>query len=79
MFADGYLLCAVIVFDMVNKYLTRPGEELKVPIPASSIAGALAGFSSTLCTYPLELLKTRFTVQVNSIIYSLKGGTGFIH
>ncbi|XP_004288810.1 PREDICTED: adenine nucleotide transporter BT1, chloroplastic/mitochondrial-like [Fragaria vesca subsp. vesca] len=53
----------LFVFDMVNKYLTRPGEELKVPIPASSIAGALAGFSSTLCTYPLELLKTRFTVQ----------------
>ncbi|KAL6221220.1 hypothetical protein ACLB2K_008972 [Fragaria x ananassa] len=53
----------LFVFDMVNKYLTRPGEELKVPIPASSIAGALAGFTSTLCTYPLELLKTRLTIQ----------------
>ncbi|KAM5547880.1 adenine nucleotide transporter BT1, chloroplastic/mitochondrial [Rosa sericea] len=53
----------LFVFDMVNKYLSRPGEELKIPIPASSIAGALAGFSSTLCTYPLELLKTRLTVQ----------------
>lgn len=76
---DTYFV-QLFVFDMVNKYLTRPGEELKVPIPASSIAGALAGFSSTLCTYPLELLKTRLTVQVNSIIHGLKEGrTSFIH
>lgn len=57
----------LFAYDMVNKYLTRPGEELQIPIPASSIAGAVAGFSSTLCTYPLELLKTRLTVQVNLI------------
>lgn len=59
----------LFAYDTVNKHLTRPGEELKIPIPASSIAGAVAGFSSTLCTYPLELLKTRLTVQV---IRSLK-------
>ncbi|XP_021817766.1 adenine nucleotide transporter BT1, chloroplastic/mitochondrial-like [Prunus avium] len=53
----------LFAYDTVNKHLTRPGEELKIPIPASSIAGAVAGFSSTLCTYPLELLKTRLTVQ----------------
>ncbi|KAB2618650.1 adenine nucleotide transporter BT1 [Pyrus ussuriensis x Pyrus communis] len=53
----------LFAYDTVKKHLTRPGEELKIPIPASSIAGAVAGFSSTLCTYPLELLKTRLTIQ----------------
>jgi hypothetical protein len=41
-----------------------PGEQPKLPIPASLIAGACAGVSSTLCTYPLELVKTRLTIQV---------------
>ncbi|XP_060959213.1 adenine nucleotide transporter BT1, chloroplastic/mitochondrial-like [Cannabis sativa] len=39
------------------------GEQAKHPIPPSLIAGACAGVSSTLCTYPLELLKTRLTIQ----------------
>lgn len=52
-------------YDTVNKQLSaKPGEQPKIPIPPSSIAGAVAGVSSTLCTYPLELLKTRLTVQV---------------
>ena len=42
----------------------KPGEQPKLPIPASLVAGACAGVSSTLCTYPLELLKTRLTVEV---------------
>ncbi|XP_057416989.1 adenine nucleotide transporter BT1, chloroplastic/mitochondrial-like [Lotus japonicus] len=51
-------------YDTVNKQLSaKPGEQPKIPIPPSSIAGAVAGVSSTLCTYPLELLKTRLTVQ----------------
>ncbi|KAH7388256.1 hypothetical protein KP509_16G066400, partial [Ceratopteris richardii] len=33
------------------------------PVPTSSIAGAAAGVCSTICTYPLELLKTRLTIQ----------------
>jgi len=41
-----------------------PGEQPKLPIPASLIAGACAGVSSTLCMYPLELVKTRLTIQV---------------
>ncbi|KAL5547890.1 hypothetical protein UlMin_003121 [Ulmus minor] len=54
----------LFAYDTVNKYLTpKPGEPSKTPIPASSIAGAIAGFTSTFCTYPLELLKTRLTVQ----------------
>ncbi|TKY54876.1 Adenine nucleotide transporter BT1 [Spatholobus suberectus] len=54
----------LFAYDTVKKQLSpKPGEQPKIPIPASSIAGAVAGFSSTLCTYPLELLKTRLTVQ----------------
>ncbi|XP_028765520.1 adenine nucleotide transporter BT1, chloroplastic/mitochondrial [Neltuma alba] len=54
----------LFVYDTVKKHLSpKPGEKPKLPIPAPSIAGALAGVSSTLCTYPLELLKTRLTVQ----------------
>uniref|UniRef100_A0A5B6YI34 Adenine nucleotide transporter BT1 n=1 Tax=Davidia involucrata TaxID=16924 RepID=A0A5B6YI34_DAVIN len=54
----------LFAYDTVKKHLTpEPGEQPRLPIPASSIAGAIAGISSTLCTYPLELLKTRLTVQ----------------
>ncbi|CAL0323170.1 unnamed protein product [Lupinus luteus] len=54
----------LFAFDTVNKSLSpKPGEEPKLHIPPSLIAGACAGVSSTICTYPLELLKTRLTVQ----------------
>lgn len=54
----------LFAYDTVKKQLTpKPGEQPIIPIPASPIAGAVAGISSTLCTYPLELLKTRLTVQ----------------
>ncbi|CAL5360770.1 unnamed protein product [Camellia sinensis] len=54
----------LFAYETVKKQLTpKPGEQQKLPIPASPIAGAIAGISSTLCTYPLELLKTRLTVQ----------------
>lgn len=62
----------LFAYDTVKKNLSpKPGEQPKVPIPASLIAGACAGVSSTLCTYPLELVKTRLTIQrgvYNSII-----------
>ncbi|CBI21022.3 unnamed protein product, partial [Vitis vinifera] len=54
----------LFAYDTVNKNLSPiPGEQPKIPIPASLVAGACAGVSSTLVTYPLELLKTRLTIQ----------------
>ncbi|WCJ30258.1 Mitochondrial substrate carrier family protein [Euphorbia peplus] len=54
----------LFAYDTVNKNLSsKPGEQPKLPIPASLIAGACAGVTSTLCTYPLELVKTRLTIQ----------------
>ncbi|KAJ6844378.1 adenine nucleotide transporter BT1, chloroplastic/mitochondrial-like [Iris pallida] len=54
----------LFAFDTVKNVLTpKVGEPPKVPIPPSLVAGACAGVSSTLCTYPLELLKTRLTIE----------------
>ncbi|KAL9687833.1 hypothetical protein QQ045_032240 [Rhodiola kirilowii] len=54
----------LFAYDTVNRFLsTQPGEQPKLPIPASFVAGACAGVSSTLITYPLELVKTRLTIQ----------------
>ncbi|RWR72404.1 Mitochondrial carrier protein [Cinnamomum micranthum f. kanehirae] len=54
----------LFAYDTVKKNLTpSPGEPSIVPIPPSLVAGACAGVSSTLLTYPLELLKTRLTIQ----------------
>ncbi|KFK32573.1 hypothetical protein AALP_AA6G260900 [Arabis alpina] len=54
----------LFVFETVNKNLSpKLGEQSKIPIPASLLAGACAGVSQTLLTYPLELVKTRLTIQ----------------
>ncbi|XP_031489289.1 adenine nucleotide transporter BT1, chloroplastic/mitochondrial-like [Nymphaea colorata] len=54
----------LFAYDTVRKHLSpKPGESPRVPVPASLVAGAIAGISSTLCTYPLELVKTRITIQ----------------
>eukprot|EP00250_Pteridium_aquilinum_P007055 c16850_g1_i1 orf=81-1421(+) len=54
----------LFAYDTIKKALDKtcwiPSH---IPIPSSSIAGATAGVCSTLCTYPLELLKTRLTIQ----------------
>lgn len=58
-------LWQLFAYDTVNKRLSpKPGEQPKLAIPPSLIAGACAGVSSTICTYPLELVKTRLTIQV---------------
>ncbi|XP_022731105.1 adenine nucleotide transporter BT1, chloroplastic/mitochondrial-like [Durio zibethinus] len=54
----------LFAYETAKKQLTTEfGEQPKLPLPASFIAGAVAGVSSTLCTYPLEMLKTRLTVN----------------
>ena len=54
-------------YDTAKKYLTpEAGEPAKVPIPTPLVAGALAGVASTLCTYPMELVKTRLTIEVRT-------------
>ncbi|WOL09213.1 adenine nucleotide transporter BT1, chloroplastic/mitochondrial [Canna indica] len=54
----------LFAYDTAKKVLTpKEGEQPKLPIPPSLISGAFAGVSSTICTYPLELLKTRLTIQ----------------
>ena len=72
-----HLFLQLFAYDTVNKNLSpKPGEQPKLPIPASLIAGACAGVSSTICTYPLELLKTRLTIQVCS--YKTKAYVSFM-
>jgi len=54
----------LFAFDTAKKFLTPKADESpKTPFPPSLVAGALAGVSSTLCTYPLELIKTRLTIE----------------
>ncbi|KAL2237320.1 adenine nucleotide transporter BT1, chloroplastic/mitochondrial-like [Sesamum indicum] len=54
----------LFVYDTVNKNLSpKLGEQSRLPVPPSLVAGACAGVSSTLVTYPLELVKTRLTIQ----------------
>ncbi|KAF2287217.1 hypothetical protein GH714_039367 [Hevea brasiliensis] len=61
---SNLLSSRLFAYDTVNKNLSaKLGEQHKLPIPASSVAGACAGVSSTLVTYPLELVKTRLTIQ----------------
>jgi solute carrier family 25 thiamine pyrophosphate transporter 19 len=50
------------------------------PSACSFISGALAGTVSTTCTYPLDLLRTRFAAQGPQRVYSsLLGGIKQIH
>ncbi|KAG0561741.1 hypothetical protein KC19_9G087700 [Ceratodon purpureus] len=54
----------LLVFDSVKTFLApKNGEQSSLPVSSSIVAGATAGVCSTLTTYPLELLKTRLTVE----------------
>ncbi|CAL5023325.1 unnamed protein product [Urochloa decumbens] len=51
-------------YDTAKKFLTPKGDEPPmIPIPTPLVAGAMAGVASTLCTYPMELIKTRVTIE----------------
>ena len=55
-------------YDTVKKFLTpKVGEPPRIPFSVSSVAEASVVVYSTLFTYPLELLKTRMTIQVSSL------------
>ena len=57
----------MFAFDTMKTFLTPKNGEpsrLPLPLPVSLVAGATAGVSSTITMYPLELLKTRLTVEV---------------
>lgn len=54
----------LFAYDTVKKMLTPKSEQQqKLRIPPSLVAGACAGISSTIFMYPLELLKTRLTIE----------------
>lgn len=55
----------LFTYDTVKKRLT-PKDGSKPPVPISSVAGSSAGIASCVLTYPLELVKTRITVQPNA-------------
>ncbi|CAI7744065.1 unnamed protein product [Closterium sp. NIES-54] len=48
-------------FEMLKRLLGRPGHPLQHV--AAPVSGAAAGLAGTLLTYPLELIRTRISVQ----------------
>ncbi|MCO5547747.1 hypothetical protein L7F22_001198 [Adiantum nelumboides] len=57
-------LMQLFAYDTIKKALDKKVlGPFRLRVPTSSIAGAAAGVCSTICTYPLELLKTRLTIQ----------------
>ena len=59
----------LFAFDSIRRMLTddETGESRAklngLVLPPASVAGACAGLSSTIVTYPMEVLKTRLTVE----------------
>ncbi|KAL2652412.1 hypothetical protein R1flu_020540 [Riccia fluitans] len=54
----------LFIYDKVKfALISKDGGTSRLKIPAASIAGSAAGISSTVLMYPLELLKTRLTIQ----------------
>eukprot|EP01091_Cochliopodium_minus_P009391 TRINITY_DN2306_c0_g1_i2.p1 TRINITY_DN2306_c0_g1~~TRINITY_DN2306_c0_g1_i2.p1 ORF type:complete len:484 (-),score=113.65 TRINITY_DN2306_c0_g1_i2:107-1558(-) len=55
------------VFEHLKRIL--PGDERNVTVAERFIAGSLAGFTSQLCIYPMEVAKTRLAVGNYNGIY----------
>ena len=63
--SNFFVQSQLFAFDTAKKFLTpKAHESPKTFLPPSLVAGAIAGVSSTLCMYPLELIKTRLTIEV---------------
>lgn len=56
----------LFAFDTMRKMLVDEdgASKLPLPLPPASVAGACAGLSSTVVCYPMEVVKTRLTVEV---------------
>jgi solute carrier family 25 thiamine pyrophosphate transporter 19 len=65
-----YSACQFTTYRTVSKLLTTAFGDRRLPAAAESfVAGATAGAVSTLCTYPLDLLRTRFAAQGRVRVY----------
>lgn len=65
----GYGAVQFTTYRTTSSFLTS----LPLPLPSSAnslISGSLAGVASTLATYPLDLLRTRFAAQGKQKVYT---------
>eukprot|EP00850_Spirogloea_muscicola_P005889 SM000027S09670 [mRNA] locus=s27:672134:679076:- [translate_table: standard] len=54
----------LFAYERTKNFLTpKEGQRPRFPLPVAPLAGSVAGMTSTIVTYPLELIKTRLTVQ----------------
>jgi len=49
--------------NFISNLETKPGEPRRLSTVGRLTAGALAGMTSTLCTYPLDLIRCRLSAQ----------------
>ncbi|EIM82114.1 mitochondrial carrier [Stereum hirsutum FP-91666 SS1] len=75
----GYGAVQFTTYRTTSSFLTS----LTLPLPSSAnslISGSIAGVASTLATYPLDLLRTRFAAQGKQKVYtSLASGIANIY
>eukprot|EP00850_Spirogloea_muscicola_P015902 SM000125S26107 [mRNA] locus=s125:328109:338942:- [translate_table: standard] len=61
---NGVNVLRLFAYERTKNFLTpKEGQRSRFPLPVAPLAGSVAGMTSTIVTYPLELIKTRLTVQ----------------